>query len=39
MGVLGHIVMLAMSFLATIFVFAVGLFALVIVFLFVTDIG
>src|SRR5271157_2931933 len=39
MGVLGHIVMEGLSFLATLFVFAVGIFVLLVIALFIADIG
>ncbi|MFY9640269.1 MAG: FMN-binding glutamate synthase family protein [Rhodomicrobium sp.] len=39
MGILGHIVMEGLSFLAALFVFAVGVFVLFVSFLFVTDIA
>ena len=39
MGVIGHIAMEGLSFLSTLFVFAVGLFVLIVLFLFIADIG
>ena len=39
MGILGHIVMEGLSFLAALFVFAVGIFLLFVIFLFIMDIS
>ena len=38
MGILGHIVMQGLSFLAILFVFAVAIFVLLVIILFITDI-